>query len=307
MPELPEVETIKTELYPYVVGRRITGVHLRWDGIVKQPAPEEFVSRVKGRKITDLTRRGKYLFFHLDDGAGVLVMHMKMTGSLIVNPENDRFTRAALDLDDGSVLHFWDPRKFGRMWLDGDESPVRRQLGPEPLDEDFTAETLISILKGRKAPVKPTILDQKYIAGIGNMYADEALFDAKIHPETVAGDLTRAEATRLYRSIVKVLQKALVLKGASIRNYIRPDGGAGTAHDEFNVAHGTGKDCPRCGGPIERIVVRGRGTYYCPRCQKKKRQPPASRPRGGRAGTRPSAGPRRRTSGRPSGSSPRSA
>lgn len=270
MPELPEVETIKTELYPYVVGRTVTGVDLRWDGIVKHPAPAELVSRVTGRKITDLTRRGKYLFFHLD-GGGVLVMHMKMTGSLIVDPESDRFTRATLDLDNGSVLHFWDPRKFGRMWLDEDETVVRTQLGPEPLDEDFTADTLKKILKGRKAPIKPVLLDQAHIAGIGNMYADEALFDARIHPETIAGSLTPAEVTTLYHSIVKVLQKALVLKGASIRNYIRPDGEAGTAHDEFNVAHGVGKDCPRCGGPVERIVVRGRGTYFCPHCQKKKR------------------------------------
>lgn len=271
MPELPEVETIRIELYPYVVGRRITGVRLGWDGIVKTPSPEDFIRRVTGKKITHLTRRGKYLFFHLDDGGGVLVMHMKMTGSLIVDPASDRFSRAVLDLDNGSTLHFWDPRKFGRMWLDGDETSVRARLGPEPLDDDFTAATLEKILKGRKAPVKPVLLDQARIAGIGNMYADEALFDARIHPETVAGDITPAEATRLYHSIVKVLRKALVLKGASIRNYIRPDGAAGTAHDEFQVAHGTGKDCPRCGGPIERIVVRGRGTYYCPRCQKKKR------------------------------------
>ncbi|MCJ7604981.1 MAG: DNA-formamidopyrimidine glycosylase, partial [Dehalococcoidales bacterium] len=186
MPELPEVETIRTELHPYVVGRTVTGVRLFWERIVRQPGVEEFKKRVTGQKITDLTRRGKYLFFHLGSG-DVLVMHMKMTGSLIMNPRDDRFTRAILEFDDGSILHFWDPRKFGVMWLDESEAPVRAKLGPEPLDEDFTAETLAGILKGRTAPVKPVLLDQSIIAGIGNMYADEALFDARIHPEKVAG------------------------------------------------------------------------------------------------------------------------
>ncbi len=269
MPELPEVETIRQELTPYVIGKTITGVMLFWDRIVRRPSPEEFKSGVIGRRIIDLTRRGKYLFFHLDDGH-VLVMHMKMTGSLIVDPADDRFTRAILELDNGSKLHFWDPRKFGVMWLDGDCDPVLAKLGPEPLDEDFTPEVLASILKGRTAPVKPVILDQALIAGIGNMYADEALFDAKIHPERIAGNLTYAEVKRLHASIIRALQKALVLKGASVRNYIRPDGTAGTAHDEFNVAHGTGKNCPRCGTVIKRIVVRGRGTYFCPKCQKKR-------------------------------------
>ena len=268
MPELPEVETIRRELAPYVVGRTITGVTLLWERIVRQPSPEEFKAAVIGRKINDLTRRGKYLFFHLDNGQ-VLVMHMKMTGSLIVDPENDRFTRAILELDNGSKLHFWDPRKFGVMWLDDNRDSVLSKLGPEPLDEDFTPEVFASILKGRTAPVKPVLLDQSLIAGIGNMYADEALFDAKIHPERIAGRLTQAEIKRLHAAVIRVLQKALVLKGASIRNYIRPDGQAGTAHDEFNVAHGTGKNCPRCGTAIKRIVVRGRGTYFCPKCQQK--------------------------------------
>jgi formamidopyrimidine-DNA glycosylase len=269
MPELPEVETIRQELTPYVIGQTIRSVSLQWDGIVKQPSAEEFVSRVEGRTITGLTRRGKYLFFHLD-GDGIIVMHMKMTGSLIVDPVSDRFTRARIEFDNGSVLHFWDPRKFGRMWLAKSERDVLDKLGPEPLDDGFSADMLADILKGRTAPLKPVLLDQSLIAGIGNMYADESLFEAKLHPERVAGSLSRAEVERLYNAIIKVLQKALVLKGASVRNYIRPDGGVGTAHDEFNVAHGTGKVCPNCGSEIRRIVVRGRGTYYCPSCQKKR-------------------------------------
>ena len=266
MPELPEVETIKNELLPYVIGREIIGITLFWDGMVRQPSVEDFHSRVIGQKITGLTRRGKYLFFNLSSGE-LLVMHMKMTGSLLVDPANDKFTRAVFRLDNGAELHFWDPRKFGKMWLVGDESTVADKLGPEPLTEDFTAQVLGQRLNRRTAPIKPVLLDQSVIAGIGNMYADEALFDARIHPLKSAGGLSPDEIERLHGSIKKVLRKALASKGASVRNYIRPDGNPGTAHDEFNVAHGVGKDCPNCGTPIKRIVVRNRGTYYCPVCQ----------------------------------------
>ncbi|MGD0779188.1 MAG: bifunctional DNA-formamidopyrimidine glycosylase/DNA-(apurinic or apyrimidinic site) lyase [Dehalococcoidales bacterium] len=266
MPELPEVETIKNELLPHVLDRTIKSVEICWDKMVKQPSAKEFRSQVIGQKITALSRRGKYLFFHLSGGA-VLVMHMKMTGSLLVNPTDTRFTRAILRLDNGTAVHFWDPRKFGKMWLDRDTNAVLSQLGPEPLDADFTPAVLATILSKRSAPVKPVLLDQSIIAGIGNMYADEALFEAKIHPMKSANKLTGAEIKRLHDAMQMVLQKALKKKGASVRNYIRPGGQPGTAHDEFNVAHGVGKTCPRCGTPIKRIVVRGRGTYICPRCQ----------------------------------------
>jgi formamidopyrimidine-DNA glycosylase len=266
VPELPEVETIKNELLPHVLGRTITDASIFWDRMVRKPSAAEFQARLIGRRITGLARRGKYLFFHLDDGT-VLVMHMKMTGSLLVNPAEDRFTRAIIRLDSGAALHFWDPRKFGAMWLEESEDAVASQLGPEPLDADFTPQVLARLLHGRKAPIKPVLIDQSIIAGIGNMYADEALFEARIHPLKPAGDLSPDEVERLFRAIRKVLRKALRGKGASVRNYIRPDGTPGRAHDEFNVAHGTGKVCPYCGGPIVRIVVRGRGTYICPRCQ----------------------------------------
>jgi len=267
MPELPEVETIKNELLPHILGRTITGVDLLWERIVRQPSIEEFLYRVIGQKIIGLSRRGKYLFFHLSGGE-VLVMHMKMTGSLLVDPSDGRFTRAVLHLDNGTALHFWDPRKFGVMWLDKDESAVAGKLGPEPLEDGFTSGVLAELLRKRTAPIKPVILDQSVIAGIGNMYADETLFDAKIHPLRPAGSLSRDEVERLHGSIRRVLQKALKEKGASIRNYIRPDGQPGTAHDEFHVAHGVGKNCPNCGTPIRRIVVRNRGTYFCPKCQR---------------------------------------
>jgi formamidopyrimidine-DNA glycosylase len=267
MPELPEVETIKNELLPHVLGRTIQGVDIYWDKMVRQPSVKEFRSQVIGQKINGLSRRGKYLFFHLSGGA-VLVMHMKMTGSLLVNPSDTRFARAVFYLDKGVEVHFWDPRKFGKMWLDKDTDDVVSQLGPEPLDTDFTPHALAGILKKRSAPVKSVLLDQSLIAGIGNMYADESLFEAKVHPMKPAGELTKAEINRLYDAIRTVLRKALKKKGASVRNYIRPGGQPGTAHDEFRVAHGVGKTCPRCGTAIERIVVRGRGTYLCPRCQR---------------------------------------
>ncbi len=266
MPELPEVETIKNELLPHVLGRTVKGVDVFWDKMVRQPSVPEFRSRLVGRKITGISRRGKYLFFHLDSG-GLLVMHMKMTGSLLVNPKDDKFTRAVLRLDKGIDLHFRDPRKFGVMWLDKNEDAVLKKLGPEPLDDDFTPDTLAEILRKHAAPIKPVLLDQSVIAGIGNMYADEALFEARLHPLRPANSLKPAEVKHLYSAIRLVLRKALEKGGASVRNYIRPDGEPGTAHDEFSVAHGVGKTCPRCGGPIARIVVRGRGTYICPRCQ----------------------------------------
>jgi formamidopyrimidine-DNA glycosylase len=267
VPELPEVETIKNELLPHVIGRKIEGVDIFWDKMVRKPSFPEFRAQVIGRQITGITRRGKYLFFHLGN-SDVLVMHMKMTGSLLVNPSDRKFTRVILHLDKGIDLHFWDPRKFGRIWLDKDEKNVLKKLGPEPLDDNFTADTLAGLLHNRKAPIKPIILDQSIIAGIGNMYADEALFEAKIHPLKSAGSLSWVEIKRLHHALIHVIQKALRKKGASVRNYVRPDGEPGTAHNEFNVAHGMGKKCPRCGSAIKRIVVRGRGTYICPECQR---------------------------------------
>jgi len=267
MAELPEVETIKNELLPHILGRTIIGVDIFWDKMVRQLSIAEFKHCVIGEKITGISRRGKYLFFKLS-GDGVLVMHMKMTGSLLVDPPDDRFSRAIFHLDNGAAVHFWDPRKFGVMWLADDETAVEAMLGPEPLDAVFTTAVLARLLKNRTTPVKAVILNQSFIAGIGNMYADEALFEAKIHPLRPAGRLSPDEIKRLHRAIRHVLRRALAKGGASVRNYIRPDGAPGTAHDEFVVAHGVGKECPGCGGPIERIVVRGRGTYICPRCQR---------------------------------------
>jgi formamidopyrimidine-DNA glycosylase len=269
MPELPEVETIKTELAPYVIGRRITGVTLLWEGIVRQPSVAEFQSRITGQKIVGLARRGKYLLVSLSRG-DLLIIHLKMSGSLLVvhdSPEPPRFTRAIIHLDRGVNIFFRDPRKFGLMRLVKDKESVVGELGPEPLEPEFTPELLQKLLAKRQAPIKALLCDQNLIAGVGNMYADEALFAARIHPLRTGASLTREEIERLHQAIRRVLRAGIGNKGASIENYYRPNGTTGTAHFEFKVAHRGGEPCPNCGTPIQRITVRNRGTYFCPKCQ----------------------------------------
>jgi formamidopyrimidine-DNA glycosylase len=265
MPELPEVETIRNELSPHIIGHTITGITLFWEGIVRQPTLEEFNSRIIGQTITGVGRRGKYLFFSLTSGQ-TLVIHLKMTGSLWLKPP-DRFIRAVIHLDGGVKIYFRDPRKFGVMWLVEDKNTIADKLGPEPLEPDFTTRTLAKALSGRKAPIKALLCDQNVIAGIGNMYADEALFLAKIHPMRAGGSLKPAEIKRLYNAIRQVLAAAIVDKGASVDTYFRPDGQIGTAHFQFRVAHRRGESCPICDTPLQRLPVRNRGSYFCPRCQ----------------------------------------
>ncbi|MFC1911971.1 bifunctional DNA-formamidopyrimidine glycosylase/DNA-(apurinic or apyrimidinic site) lyase [Chloroflexota bacterium] len=269
MPELPEVETVKNELTPHIMGRKLTGVTLIWEGIVKQTSVADFRSRIIGQKITGLSRRGKYLFFHLT-GDDLLVLHLKMSGSLLINRDSvepPKHTRAIIHLDKGTSIFFIDPRKFGAMWLVKDRRSITDKLGPEPLESDFTLQVLAQRLSNRKAPIKALLLDQSVIAGIGNMYADESLFASRIHPLREGGSLSPDELKRLHRAIQEILRAAIDNKGASIVNYYRPGGETGTAHFEFKVAHGQNKNCANCRGPIKRMVVRNRGTYFCPRCQ----------------------------------------
>jgi len=269
MPELPEVETIKNELLPHVVGRSISGITLFWDGIVHQPSVEQFRSHLLGQKITGLTRRGKYLILSLTSDE-VLIIHLKMSGSLLLKPasaEPDKFVRAILYLDGETGLHFRDPRKFGAMWLVEDKNEVVNKLGPEPLESSFTPQVLAQRLDNRTAPIKALLCDQTFIAGIGNMYADEALFTARIHPLRLGRSLSRDEVKRLHNAIQQVLWAAIGNKGASTNTYFRPSGELGTAHFQFKVAHCGGKPCPVCSTPIQRIPIRNRGTYFCPRCQ----------------------------------------
>ncbi|MBL7125431.1 MAG: bifunctional DNA-formamidopyrimidine glycosylase/DNA-(apurinic or apyrimidinic site) lyase [Dehalococcoidales bacterium] len=269
MPELPEVETIKNELLPYLLGNRITGVTLFWAQIIRQPSVEEFCSRLIGQRITDVNRRGKYLILGLTSDEA-LIIHLKMTGSLVLKPasaEPDRFIRAILHLDKETELYFRDPRKLGVMWLVKDKNIIIDKLGPEPLDASFTPQILAQLLNNRTAPIKALLCDQSFIAGIGNMYADEALFAARIHPLRSGKSLSRDEVDRLHSTIQQVLWSAIGNKGASVDTYLRPSGERGTAHFQFKVAHRGGKSCSVCGTPITRIPIRNRGSYFCPKCQ----------------------------------------
>ncbi|NLL89946.1 MAG: bifunctional DNA-formamidopyrimidine glycosylase/DNA-(apurinic or apyrimidinic site) lyase [Dehalococcoidales bacterium] len=268
MPELPEVETIKNDLMPHVAGRIIESVTLFWDRTLQQPSKEEFTRLIAGQKISGIDRRGKYLIFELESGYR-LIMHMRMSGSLMLGRDNPPpHTRAVIHLDNGSAIYFNDPRKFGRMQLVKDCGCVLGKLGVEPLGEQFTVEMLAELLANRKTPIKGILLDQRLIAGIGNMYADEALFASKIHPTRPADSLTKKEIKQLHQAIREVLRLGIKNKGASVTNYFRPDGETGTAHRQFKVAHCKNKPCPVCGTPLERIRLHQRGTYFCPNCQK---------------------------------------
>ena len=267
MPELPEVETVKNELLPHVIGHSIASVDLLWDRIVHHPSAEEFRHRLPGQTITGGARRGKYLILHLSSGES-LIIHLKMSGSLLIDPpEAERYIRAVIHLDNGSGIFFRDPRKFGVMWLTKDAGSVVGKLGPEPLEDDFAAEALANRLAHRTAPIKALLCDQSFIAGIGNMYADEVLFAAGIHPLRPGGSLSPDEVDRLYQTIWRVLTSAIGSKGASVSTYRRPGGELGTAHHAFRVAHRRGLPCPTCGTPIQRLPIRNRGSYYCPICQ----------------------------------------
>ena len=267
MPELPEVETIKNELAPYVVGQSFTKVDICDEKVVCGGSAEEVRRGLIGQKVQSLERRGKYLIFHLSNGKS-LIIHLRMTGVLLLNPGGvDHYTRAVFHLSNRHRLVFSDRRRLGVMWLVDDADTVVGKLGPEPLDESFTPGILGQRLSRHHIPVKAALLDQCIVAGIGNMYADEALFAARIHPLRKADALSPKEVQTLHRCIRQVLQAAIGSKGASVDTYVRPEGELGTAHSDFKVAHRGGESCPVCGSTIERVLVQNRGTYFCPRCQ----------------------------------------
>ncbi len=272
MPELPEVETTVNDLIPFVVGKKIEAVDVLWPGTIDRPSVEEFRQGLIGRKIIRLTRRGKHLIFELDNST-YLIVHMRMTGSLLIKEAGEEpasSVRVIIYLEDRVTVHFRDIRRFGKMWLVKDRNEIVGKLGPEPLGPEFTPRILEKLIQNRKVAIKGLLLDQTIIAGIGNMYADEALYSARIHPLRLACSLTRGEIVRLHAAIQKVLFQGIRNKGASTETYIRPQGIKGEAQLQFQVAHQKGKECPVCGGPIERIVVHQRGTFFCPKCQKLK-------------------------------------
>jgi formamidopyrimidine-DNA glycosylase len=274
MPELPEVETIKNELSPWVVGQSFTQVDIADAKLVSPASPEEVRRGLIGQRIESLERRGKYLISHLSNRRS-LIMHLRMTGSLLLNPrEVNRYTRAIFRLSNGQRLVFSDRRRLGVIWLVNDAGTVVGKLGPEPLGKGFTAGILRQRLSRHHIPIKAALLNQAIVAGVGNMYADEALFAAHIHPQRKADELSPEEARTLHNSIRKILRIAIGSKGASVDSYVRPQGELGTAHLNFKVAHRGGERCPACRAIIERVVVQGRGTYFCPRCQRLRRRTP---------------------------------
>lgn len=272
MPEMPEVETIKNDLRPCVEGRRFTSVSIFWPRMVLRPSVEELCQRLPGQEMREVARRGKYLIFRLASGEA-LILHLRMTGSLLLRDradathQPDPYIRAIFGLDNGLELLFHDRRKLGTVSLVKDESELAAKLGPEPLDSDFTPQVMMERLGNRKAPIKALLCDQKFIAGIGNMYADEALFFARIHPLQRGNSLSDDETHRLHQAIRQVLIEAIGNAGASISDYRRPNGEAGSQQYSFHAAHRGGQTCYVCSTPIERISVRKRGTYFCPTCQ----------------------------------------
>ncbi len=270
MPELPEVETIRRRLAPLVEGRTLT---LRVDDPrwCAPLAPGEVAAAVDGRKVERLARRGKYLVFELSDDV-FLLGHLRMTGTLLYDPPpGEPYARVRFDLDDGHHLLFCDPRRFGTGELALGTEALERffasRLGIEPLGPDFTAARLRELARGRRAPVKAFLLDQTKVAGVGNIYADEALFRARIHPLRPAGALKRAQLEALRDAVVASLEAGLGAGGASIDDYRQPDGVRGSFQNEFLIHLRRGEPCLECGREVVKFVAAGRGTYACEGCQ----------------------------------------
>jgi len=272
MPELPEVETIVGDLKNRLVGRVIQSVAVVLPKVVASPAPEEFARLLAHREIEDLRRRGKYILMDLS-GDLTLVLHLRMTGQLVYSAAPEPFprhTHLVFYLDRGA-LRFTDLRQFGRARLvprrELDQVPGLRDLGAEPLGPEFNAEIFFRRLQNSRRMIKPLLLDQAFLAGLGNIYTDEALHRAGIHPERPAAALDAREAGALYRAIREVLTEGIDFRGTSVQHYLDGDGRPGRFQDILRVYRRQGSPCPVCGTAIERIRCGGRGTYYCPVCQ----------------------------------------
>jgi formamidopyrimidine-DNA glycosylase len=274
VPELPEVEIIRRGLEPLVVGRRLDRVEIVDARLTRPLDPEGVAAELEDERIASLDRRGKYLIFRFES-ARVLLVHLRMTGSFRHEPagalEDDPHRRAVVRLDDGSDVAYRDVRRFGTwLLLEADELEpyLAARLGVEPLGPDFTVPELRRRLAGRRAPVKAALLDQRTAAGLGNIYVDEALWRARVHPLRPAGTVGPAALRRLHAAVREALEAGLVRQGATLRDYAQPDGRAGAMQDEFKVYGREGEPCERCGTPIEKTRAGGRGTWYCPRCQR---------------------------------------
>jgi formamidopyrimidine-DNA glycosylase len=275
VPELPEVETVRRRLEPALAGRRLDRVEILDWRLTRPHEPLEVAAELSGERVHAVDRRGKYLVVCFDSGRALLI-HLRMTGSVLhVAPgsaaEADPYRRAVVTLDDGSELVYRDVRRFG-TWLltepDEVEPYLNARLGGEPLAPAFTTKRLAEALANRRAPVKAVILDQRRLAGVGNIYADEALWRARVHPLRPAGELGEDELRALHRGIRAALRAGIERQGATLRDYRTPDGGSGRMQHEFKVYGREGEPCERCGTPIEKIRAAGRGTWYCPTCQR---------------------------------------
>ena len=282
MPELPEVETVARDLRPLITGTTIVDATTLWERTLRAITPEAFAAGVAGRRIEGVSRRGKQVVVELDGGA-FLTIHLKMTGQLFVVPQGGRvdpYVRLVLELGDGREIRFRDIRKFGRigLYLDADDDPFAA-TGPEPLADSFTVTAFRHRIRGRKGRLKPLLLDQSFIAGVGNIYADEALWAARLHPLRTARTLRPADERRLWLELRRILAEAVIRRGSSIDDYTAPDGD-GEMQDHLRVYQRTGEPCFRCGRPIRRIIVGGRATHFCSWCQ---RLPARDRAGGGTA------------------------
>jgi formamidopyrimidine-DNA glycosylase len=283
MPELPEVETIRRQLAPLVEGKTLERIEIldpRWS---RPLAPMELAAALEGRRIEGLQRRGKYLLWSLQDDV-YLVQHLRMTGALLWEPEPEPAgVRVRMHLRPGHLLAILDPRRFGTgellLGADALEAFFRARLGLEPFDEQFTVRHVRELTRGRRAPIKALLLDQHKLAGVGNIYADEALFRARVHPLRPAGSLSAQQRTDLRSALIEALRAGIDARGASIDDFRHVDGVRGSFQDQFLVHRREGEPCPRCGGPIVKMVVAGRGTYVCERCQPRPRNRPTRRAR----------------------------
>jgi formamidopyrimidine-DNA glycosylase len=274
MPELPEVETIRSRLAPGLVGRRFERVEISDPRLTRPVPPEAVADALTGEQVADVRRRGKYLVVVFESGRHLLV-HLRMTGN-VLHPapeggEDDPHVRAVVRLDDGSDVVYRDVRRFGTWDLlepgELDEYFAARRLGVEPLAGAFTAASLGRALAGRRAPVKAALLDQRAAAGIGNIYADEALWYARAHPLTPAGNLDEEQVSALREGVRKALKLGIRRQGATLRDYRGADGSRGRMQEEFRVYGRAGEPCDRCGTPIAKTRIAGRGTWFCPTCQ----------------------------------------
>jgi formamidopyrimidine-DNA glycosylase len=273
VPELPEVETVRRRLEPALVGRRFEHVAIDDPRLTRPENPAEVAAELTGERVEALERRGKYLVVRFESGR-VLLIHLRMTGTLLHaapgKPTDVPHRRAVVNLDDGSDVVYRDVRRFG-TWLlvepDTLDSYLAQRLGGEPLGRTFTTRSLAASLANRRAPVKAALLDQRTLAGLGNIYVDEALWRARIHPLLPARELGLDEVRALREGIKRALEAGIKRQGATLRDYRQPDGSAGSMQDEFKVYGRLGEPCDRCGTLIEKTRVAGRGTWYCPACQ----------------------------------------